>query len=121
MGAVRKVQPAAATASSDAEPALTAVRQELNEILDVGHATFTGMRDFKLGSRELKKIDPDGRLMAIVNTLWYRFAFLVNAKYPGTGSILMKEAILVLMVLSEVRQTVMVSEDRYRSGSNGSV
>jgi hypothetical protein len=87
-------------------PALTAIRGELNAILDEGRSAFNGSREFKHGSKELKKIDPDGRLTSMVNRLWYRYAFLVNAKYLGGGSDLIKECILVLTVLCEVRQSV---------------
>jgi hypothetical protein len=74
---------AVSSTSSEEQPALAAIRQELNEILDVGHSTFAAQRDFKQHSKELKKIDPDGRLTAMVNRLWYRFAFLSTPNTPA--------------------------------------
>jgi hypothetical protein len=95
---VSSAAPAAA-----AGPALVAVRADLADIIEKGRSTFSALKEYKANA---KKFDADGRLVSLVNKLWYRLGFLISAKYVGAGSDLQKEQLMLLGVLCEVRQTM---------------
>ena len=87
-------------------PSSVLARKELNDVLDASRSAFHANKELSQKGKLASKLDPDGRLAGMVNRLWYRFAFLINAKVLGGGSDLAKETMLLLTVLCEVRQSV---------------